>query len=351
MNRLARFSVRGRSLRLRTAPALACLVIAMTAPVVGTGQAAVPGGEALPQDPILAIAAIDRNMATLNAQEQADRKELVTVGEQLAHRHARVIARGRAFYRLTRVGLLPLGGGFGALVTHAMHVERARRMLAAEIDAETRLRGQGADLARDLERLARDRVTLGSQRAAMDAARAAAQDERRREAAFDRAFETSTGPGASGGAAGAGGGSGPVAVYGGTALPPDTPAGGFATARGRLLFPIAGRAEVTPARRSGTEGAGLEIRAPAGAAVRAVFAGHVAFADRYGPYGRIVILDHGDHYYTVSGNLNEIDVRIGQDVGAGERIGTVGDDGRGSMLYFEVRHGSRTVAPEPWLGL
>ena len=54
--------------------------------------------------------------------------------------------------------------------------------------------------------------------------------------------------------------------------------------------------------------AGLEIHAAAGTVVRAAFAGRVAFADRYGPYGRIVILDHGDHYYTVSGNLDEIDV-------------------------------------------
>jgi murein DD-endopeptidase MepM/ murein hydrolase activator NlpD len=333
-----------------TRRAVALFVLAMAQVVVGSGRAAVPAADdpqaALPSDPVLAIAAIDRNIAGLSVQEQADRKELAGVGEQLASRHARVLARGRAFYRMTRAGLLPVGGGFGALVTYAIHVERARRMLASEIDAETRLRGRGADLARDLERLARDRVTFGSQRAAMDAARVAAQDEHRRQLAFARAFQTSTGPGAAGAAGG-----GYMAVYGGTELPPDTPAGGFATARGRLLFPIAGRAEVTPARRAGTEGAGLEIRAPAGAPVRAVFAGRVAFADRYGPYGRIVILDHGDHYYTVSGNLNEIDVRIGQDVPAGDRIGTVGDDGRGSMLYFEVRHGSRTMAPEPWLGL
>lgn len=66
---------------------------------------------------------------------------------------------------------------------------------------------------------------------------------------------------------------------------------------------------------------------------------------------RIVIVDHGDHYYTVSGDLDEVDVKIGQDIDAGERIGTVGDDGQGAMLYFEVRHGSRTIAPGPWLGL
>ncbi len=175
----------------------------------------------------------------------------------------------------------------------------------------------------------------------MEAARDAMQDERRRQAAFDNAFQTSTGAGAD-----------YIAVYGGAGgVAADTPGAGFAAARGRLLFPVVGRADVRPAHREGTDGQGLEVHALAGSVVRAVFAGRVAFADRYGPYGRIVILDHGDHYYTVSGNLDEIDVKIGQDVGAGERVGTVGDDGQGSMLYFEVRHGSQTVAPGSWLGL
>ena len=196
------------------------------------------------------------------------------------------------------------------------------------------------DLAGDLERVARDRVALASQRTAMDAARLAMDDESRRQAAFDRAFQTSTGARPT---------TWPSTAAGDLAH--DPPAAGFAAARGRLLFPVAGRADVRAAHREGTDGPGLEIHAPAGSPVRAVFAGHVAFADRYGPYGRIVILDHGDHYYTVSGNLDEIDVKIGQDVGAGERIGTVGDDGPGPMLYFEVRHGSQTVAPGPWLGL
>ena len=41
-------------------------------------------------------------------------------------------------------------------------------------------------------------------------------------------------------------------------------AGGFAAARGRLLFPVVGRAEVRPAHREGTDGPGLEIHAPVG---------------------------------------------------------------------------------------
>ncbi len=290
--------------------------------------------------PALALAALDRKVADLDSEEQSDKLELSRLGGEVAGAHGRVLSRGRAFYKLTRAGLLPVGGGFDALVTHAMRVERARRMLTADVDLEARLRTRAADLESGLERVARDRAALASQRTAMDAARMAVADEVRRQAAFDKAFETSTNAGAE-----------YVPVYGGGGVASDSPAAGFAAARGRLLFPVAGRADVRAAQREGTDGPGLEVHAPAGTVVRAAFAGRVAFADRYGPYGRIVILDHGDHYYTVSGNLDEIDVKVGQDIGAGERVGTVGDDGQGSMLYFEVRHGSQTVPPGPWLGL
>jgi septal ring factor EnvC (AmiA/AmiB activator) len=247
--------------------------------------------------------------------------------------------RGKAFYKLTRAGMLPIGGGFEALVSHAMRVERARRSLAVDVAAERKVRERGAELSRSIERVAKDRVTLGAQRSALDSQRVQMEDESRRAQAFDRAFSTSSGGGDY------------VAVYSGAALDPGAGGGGFAAAKGRLIFPVAGRAEARPARREGTGGPGLEIRAPAGSPVRAAFAGRVAFADRYGPYGRLVILDHGEHYYTVSGNLASIDVKVGDEIGEGERIGTVGDDGHGALLYFEVRRGTDTVPPGPWLGL
>jgi septal ring factor EnvC (AmiA/AmiB activator) len=327
------------SRRLVASAALGGLVAML--PLVGTGRAAphaAPNGR---PDPALALAALDRKIADLDSEEQSDKQELARLSGQVAQARQRVIMHGRDYYKLTRAGLLPLGGGFDALVRHAMRVERMRRTLAVDVDDDARLRIRAVDLAHELDRVTRDRVALASQRTAMDAARLAMEDEARRQAAFDKAFETSTGAGA-----------GYVAVYGGTTgVSQDLPSGAFATARGRLLFPVVGRADVRAARREGTDGPGLEIRAAVGSVVRAVFAGRVAFADRYGPYGRIVILDHGDHFYTVSGDLDEVDVKVGQDLGPGERIGTVGDDGQGPMLYFEVRHGSQTVAPGPWLGL
>ena len=318
---------------------LALAPAALVALPMSAGRAA-PSGSGAGVDPVLALADLDRKLANLDSQEKDDKEELAQTADRVAAAQARLIAHGRAFYKLTRAGLLPVGGGFDALVTHAMHVERARRQVVQDIEERRKLHGRAEDLERDLDHLSHDRVTLGSQRRALDASRLAAEDDMRRQAAFDKAFETSTGAGEY------------VAVYGGAGgLAPEVPAGGFADARGRLIFPVVGRAEARPARRDSAAGPGLEIQAAAGSVVRAVFAGRVAFADHYGPYGRIVILYHGNHYYTVSGNLDEVDVKTGADVAAGDRIGTVGDDGRGSMLYFEVRQGARTLPPGPWLGI
>lgn len=287
----------------------------------------------------LELAALDRKIADLDAEEQDSKKELEGLGPQIQEAHARAGSRGRALYKLTRAGMLPIGGGFDALMRHAMDVEHARHALARDLESEKHLRAHGADVARSLDRVARDRESLASQRNAMDAARIAMEDEQRRQHAFESAFNDSRAPGDD------------YVVVGRGADPSGANVAGFSASRGRLLFPVAGKAEVRPAHREGTEGPGVEVLAQAGTPVRAVFAGKVAFADRYGAYGRIVILDHGEHYYSVSGNLGSVDVKIGDTLAPGERIGTVGDSDSGSMLYFEIRHGSQTVAPGPWLGL
>ena len=343
------------------------------------GAAATPGtdpGAMTPASGTFAIAGIDRRIGAVALEEQKTRKDLAGVEPTLEALHARAVARGRELYKLTRMGMLPIGGGFDELVRHAMQVERTRRAVEGDLEAERVVREHGAELARSLERLAGQKILLASQRVQVDNVRTNSDEENRRSEAFARAFQSRLHggvPALSGGGGGASssgttsistgvdlgggyGGGGPGTGSGVTLSQPDEPASRarFAQEKGRLLFPVGGRADVRPARREGTDGPGLEISAPAGTPVRAVFAGRVAFADKYGPYGRLVILDHGDHYYTVSGNLAAIDVRVGDQVGAGDRLGTVGAsdaDGKSSLLYFEVRRGTETITPSPWLGL
>jgi septal ring factor EnvC (AmiA/AmiB activator) len=98
---------------------------------------------------------------------------------------------------------------------------------------------------------------------------------------------------------------------------------------------------------------GVEFDAPLGAAVEAVAAGQVRFAGWFRGYGKLVILDHGDEYFTISGHLADIRVDVGDEVEARGVIGTVGDTGSlsGPRLYFEVRQGREPQDPREWLRL
>lgn len=87
---------------------------------------------------------------------------------------------------------------------------------------------------------------------------------------------------------------------------------------------------------------GVEIRARAGTPIQAVKTGRVVFAGWFTGYGKMVILDHGDHLYSVYGYATELLVEPGRVVQAGEAVATVGATGPVSLpsLYFEIRdHG------------
>ena len=303
-------------------------------------------------------------LASIEHEQQSLRAELDIVSGKESAISRRMLLRGRVTYRLVRLGLLPVGGGFSSLFDHAFKIERARRALDQDV-AEFRALGERKiAISHKLDELAARRSPLEVQRDASAQARVLAADGEERRRSFDRAFDTSTGAGDY------------VAVYGGSLggpAGPDAPTASatdaFAAMKGRLPFPIAGRAEIRNVHRSGASGPGLEMAAPAGTAVRAVFAGRVAFADRYDPFGQIVILDHGGHYYTLMGDLSSIDVRVGDDLSAGAKVGTVGvasvEDAtktdtpnakprslaRAPALYFELRHGTTSLEPGPWLGL
>jgi murein DD-endopeptidase MepM/ murein hydrolase activator NlpD len=283
---------------------------------------------------------LDRLLARTDSEEQSLKAELGYLGPKLDLVRRRMRARGRAYYRLIRAGLLPAGGGFDALVDHAAHVERARMALERDVASEGSLVRRAGEIDARLLKLRADRAPLEVQREAMSRARVALQETEERRSAFTRAFETSQRPDS-------------VAIYGAD-LGPSAADGrsGFRALKGRLPFPIAGRAEVRRVNRAGAGGPGVELVAALGAPVRSVAAGRVAFADSYDDHGITVILDHGDHYYSVYSNLGAAEVRVGESVMSGGRIGVVGAGaGRGAALYFELRHNAATVDPSPWLGL
>jgi septal ring factor EnvC (AmiA/AmiB activator) len=95
------------------------------------------------------------------------------------------------------------------------------------------------------------------------------------------------------------------------------PAQPFASLRGHLPAPV----DADVVRRFGREidaefhtqvfHKGIDFGALLGTPVRAVAGGTVRFAGWFRGYGRMVILDHGDRFYTVSGHLDALRVEAG----------------------------------------
>ena len=137
----------------------------------------------------------------------------------------------------------------------------------------------------------------------------------------------------------------------------EPPGVGFGALKGRLPWPTEGRivtgfgAQVHPRFGTRTFRNGVDIEAAVGREVLAVHGGHVIYTGWFKGYGNLIIVDHGNEYYTLYAHIADIEAKEGEDVRQGQRIGTVGDTGSlaGPRLYFEVRYQGKPQDPEQWL--
>ena len=140
--------------------------------------------------------------------------------------------------------------------------------------------------------------------------------------------------------------------------PPSTPSTGVGleALRGKLDWPVHGPVSAPFGKYKHPEFAaeifrkGIDIDAPIGEDIRAVEKGTIVYADRFSGYGKMVIVDHGERYYTIYGHLSEILKKSGDEVRRGEVVGRAGDSDSlaGSKLYFEMRKDGRSLDPVPW---
>lgn len=134
---------------------------------------------------------------------------------------------------------------------------------------------------------------------------------------------------------------------------------GLMVKRGKIPWPVSG--EIIPGYQFGrtknrefnavVDNSGIQIKAAQGTPIRAVAGGKVRFADWFKGYGKLVILDHGEGYYSLYAQAAELNVAEGQEVAPGQVIGSVGDTGSlvGSSLYFEIRKNGVPQDPLRWL--
>jgi len=126
---------------------------------------------------------------------------------------------------------------------------------------------------------------------------------------------------------------------------------------GQLDWPVSGDILYTFGRQAGPGGTtirwnGIGIGAPVGTPVHVIAAGTVRVAQQLGTYGLSVLVDHGGGYYSLYGNLQSADVRLGQAVTRGQQIGRTGgaNTDQGPHLHFEIRgQGGQALDPVQWL--
>ncbi len=131
----------------------------------------------------------------------------------------------------------------------------------------------------------------------------------------------------------------------------------FGEKQGKLFWPVEG--EVVgrfgqhrhPKLKTITENSGIDIKARKGVPVIAVADGVVTTITYIRGYGRTIIIDHGDNYYSVYTHVDNVNVRQDQYVARHAKIAEIGDSDSfdGALLHFEIWNNNKKLNPEDWL--
>ncbi len=126
-----------------------------------------------------------------------------------------------------------------------------------------------------------------------------------------------------------------------------------ATVGGRFPWPVRGRVLAGYGNSAGGgHNDGINIAAPLGTPVRAIDAGTVAYSgNEVKGYGNIVLIRHANGWISAYAHLDDVTVKPGQTITAGEVIAKVGESGGvpEPQLHFELRRGKKPVDPKAFL--
>jgi len=93
---------------------------------------------------------------------------------------------------------------------------------------------------------------------------------------------------------------------------------------------------------------GIDIQTVPGASVYSVFAGKVLDISEIPGMGQVVAVQHGE-YFTIYANLDQVQTKVGESIGAGDVLGTAGLREGVAEINFQIWHQFERLNPEIWL--
>jgi len=130
--------------------------------------------------------------------------------------------------------------------------------------------------------------------------------------------------------------------------------GFFASRQGRLPWPVEGTVRIGfgagrhPELGTMYDSHGIEIATVGQKPIRAVGPGRVLFANWFKGYGNLLIIDHGDSYYSLYAQASRLSKKVDDLLVAGDILGYSGLEGS-KGVYFEIRRGGTPLDPLAWL--
>ncbi len=121
--------------------------------------------------------------------------------------------------------------------------------------------------------------------------------------------------------------------------------------KGYLPWPVEGEKILDFNQRADPPQEGIGFSLDKRETVRAVSVGEVVYNDTLRGFGEVIILFHGQQYYSLYAFLSDSNVKVGEEVEQSQSIGNAGfyPECEGPGLYFELRRGQQPIDPIPWL--
>jgi murein DD-endopeptidase MepM/ murein hydrolase activator NlpD len=97
---------------------------------------------------------------------------------------------------------------------------------------------------------------------------------------------------------------------------------------------------------------GIDIAAPKGSPIYSVGNGFVVKVEyKVKGYGKCIYVKHNKEITSLYAHCSKVNVRVGDFVNAGEKIGEVGTTGMstGNHLHFEIIHANKKINPQTYL--